>query len=336
MFCHFATEDENQRFEGFEARLAARGRSAATRRAYRSDWQDLSLFLRRERGAAFDGALSAEALHRWCDYARKHAKRAATINRRLAFARVYARHLSEAGVISPAQAEAIQAMPRFCAPPRAARLGEAEIHRLLAQVDARGCSRDQALIYTLLDTGLKASDLAEMDVEDVDFAAGCLWPKRRRLAHPMPTRAARKIAWSLGERGLLALPDSGEIVLPASGGWPPSGRLPPPPPERLPRALRSPMPLDDEGAVAGWPLFVGERGRLTENAIQRIVRTHGAFARVKVTPRGLRDAFALHHWRAHQDLVGLAELLDLSSLDGVRQLIREATREDHGDDALSA
>ncbi|MCA9542253.1 MAG: hypothetical protein KC620_25325, partial [Myxococcales bacterium] len=122
-------------------------------------------------------------------------------------------------------------------------------------------------------------------------------------------------------RGLLALPDHGEIVLPASGGWPPAERVEPPDPASLP-ALRavplSPMPFGCNGPPARWPLFVGERGRLSANGVQRALRKHARFARVEATPQVLRQTFGIAFWARHHDLVALAEVLGLESVETAR------------------
>ena len=145
---------------------------------------------------------------------------------------------------------------------------------------------------------------------------------------PLPTRAARKLAWSLGERGLLELPADGEIILPATGGWPPGDRVSPPSPNSIP-ALRtvpmSPMPYGCTGSPSGWPLFVGERGRLSINGVQRVVRKHATFARVTASPQLLRHTCALQYWAKTEDPVALAEVLGLESVESVKmysQLVR--------------
>jgi site-specific recombinase XerD len=66
-------------------------------------------------------------------------------------------------------------------------------------------------------------------------------------------------------------------------------------------------------------LFSGERGRLTPNAVQRILRKHAAFARIEdASPHVLRHTFAFSYWLRTRDLVGLAERLGLESLESAK------------------
>ncbi len=329
--CHFASSDENVRFGQFLDWLSARGRSSATARSYRSDWQDLAAYFRRSRGQPFTAeALDAETVSAWRESGRTKGKSPATLTRRLAFARTYGRWLAYDGVVSSEVAAEVREVdnestgqrhePREDRSPRL--LMDAEVNQLLRQVEQRGCRRDQAILYVLLDTGLKVSELVALDVGDVDFATGTLriaGPRVRRVE--VPTPAARKVAWSLAERGLLSIPESGEITLPASGGWPPCTRVPQVDPGTLPQIMAvptSPMPFGVEGPPAEWPLFVGERGRLTSNAVQRVLRKHTAFARVDASPHVLRYTFAFAYWQRTRDLVSLAEQLGLESLESAK------------------
>lgn len=94
--CHFATSDENERFVQFVNWLAARGRSEATARSYRSDWQDLAAWYRRAFGRPFTAqALDAEVVVSWREAGRARGKSPATLTRRLAFVRTYGRWLGE-------------------------------------------------------------------------------------------------------------------------------------------------------------------------------------------------------------------------------------------------
>ena len=282
------------------------------------------MWYRRRYGALFDATLlDAEVTAAWRTSAEDKGRAGATVSRRLAFARTYGAFLSQEGVIRRSTVDAIRDRSRQTRVDRGPRvLGAEDVNRLLRHVDDRGCLRDQAVLYLLLDTGLKVSELVALDVGDVEFGDGALRVREGRDRRvPLPTRAARKLAWSLVERGLLALPPSGELVLPASGGWPPSGRVDPPDPALLPRVAMvpmSPMPFGHDGPPTSWPLLVGERGRLSANGLQRVVRKHCAFARLEASPQVLRHTFAKAYWARTQDLVALAEILGHETLETTR------------------
>ena len=266
----FATDEECSRFERFLDWLVLRGRRESTTRSYRSDWQDLTIWYRRSMGMPFDGkGVNADAVAGWRNESELKGRSASTILRRLAFVRSYVMWLANEGVVDEVTIEAIRQEAKLKRPERGPRILPTEdVNRLLRQVESRGCLRDQAIIYTLLDSGVRISELIELDVGDIDFSRGELRVKsgRGRIVE-LPTRTARKIAWSLGERGLLRLPDEGEIVLPASGGWPPAELVELPNLKQIP-ALQSvpmsPMPFGTNKPPAEWPLFAGERGRLSK------------------------------------------------------------------------
>ncbi|MCB9540553.1 MAG: tyrosine-type recombinase/integrase [Myxococcales bacterium] len=321
---HYVTPDEGLRFERFLDWLARRGRSSSTARSYRSDWQHLAMWYRRRYGQLFDATmLDAEVTAAWRETAEARGKSGATVSRRLAFARTYGAFLSQQGVLRRSTVDAIRERARQRRVDRGPRVLSAEdVNTLLRHVDERGCLRDQAAFYLLLDTGLKVSEVVALTVGDVDFGVGSLRVEGTRdRVVPLPTRAARKLAWSLVERGLLALPPSGELVLPASGGWPPDHLVEPPAVELVPRMAEvphSPMPFGHEGPPASWPLLVGERGQLSANGLQRIVRKHCTFARVDATPQVLRHTFAFAYWQRTRDLVSLAEILGHETIESSR------------------
>ncbi len=63
---------------------------------------------------------------------------------------------------------------------------------------------------------------------------------------------------------------------------------------------------------------MGERGPLTANAIQRIIRKYCAFAKVKVSPSILRHTFANAFLADDGDVVALADVLGHESLETTR------------------
>jgi integrase len=82
-------------------------------------------------------------------------------------------------------------------------------------------------------------------------------------------------------------------------------------------------------------VFLGERGPLTANAIQRIVRKYCAFAKVKVSPSTLRHTFANAFLARDGDVVALADVLGHESLETTR-LYLSAESEAAGFSAVSA
>ena len=80
----------------------------------------------------------------------------------------------------------------------------------------------------------------------------------------------------------------------------------------------SPVPFAPTGQPRSWPLFVGDRGRLTSNAVQRILRKYCAFARVDAAPHVLRHTFAAAYWARTHDLIGLAEILGHENVETTR------------------
>lgn len=306
----FATETERRRFTRFCEELASRGRRPATIRAYRSDWVDLSHWYRRVARAPMEsGLLTADHIRQWRDSAQKKGRSSATAARRLAFARTYAQWLVIQGWLNREIHEGMKRIESVPSSQRAPKVLEAaELRALCLQVDAHGCMRDQAVIYTLLDTGLKVGELVALRVGQVSFPERLIRVPGRRCDIPITGRVARRLGWSLMERGY--------------PGYEVDPELPSPPAERL--RVTSPMPLVAGARDGLQALFVGERGPLTANAVQRVVRKHGQFARVEASPQVLRHMFAVQHAARFADPVTLAEVLGLESLDAARVYLRMA------------
>jgi integrase len=139
-------------------------------------------------------------------------------------------------------------------------------------VELRADVRDQAVIYTLLYTGLRVGELAHLQVEDVmlsdrkgtirvrgDHAKG---GKQREV--PIPREARQRLAAYLEQH--------------------PSGN---------------------------GILFLGQRGPLGKDAIGRIVGKYATWAKLeRVTPHVLRDTFSYNYLeKTGNDLIGLATIL---------------------------
>lgn len=276
---------EQDRYARFEADLVARGRARKTVDSYRSDHSGFVEWYA-TRGAAFDlPALCAADVEGFRDRLVADGMRPSTVNRKLVFLKRYAAWGQQRGDVEAATVRAVRAVKAVPQAPRKPRgLSDIELRRFLREVERRANARDQAIVYTLLETGMRVSELVALEVEQ------------------LTVNGRKAMVLVEDERGY--------------GGR--SRRLGLGPDAR--RALRG--YLAERGTMPG-PLFQGERGPLTANAIQRIMRKYCAFAKVKASPGTLRHTFARHFLADDGDLVELADLLGHESLETTRLYLQQ-------------
>ena len=273
------TATEAQRATEFWAWLEGRGRRARTLAAYQTDWRAFARWYAQANGEPFDlSRLTALDLNDYRESGIEQQLAPSTINRRLGFLKHYASWGLEQGYVDgkilQSMREVSLARQQKLAP-RA--LTQAEVRRLLKEVELRADVRDQAIIYTLLYTGLRVGELAHLKIEDV----------------------------TLSER-------KGTIVIRgehAKGG---KQRHVPVPQE----ARRRLVAYLEEHPAGSEYLFLGQRGPLGEDAIARVVKKYAAWARLEgVTPHVLRHTFAYTYLeKTGNDLVGLADTLGHDNL----------------------
>lgn len=269
---------EQLRFEAFATHLAATGRSARTIKSYRCDW---SCFVRwaAERGDAFElPALTAADLRAWRGDQRHAGAQASTINRKLVFVKRYADWAVVAGVLPAATAKKLRAVRPVPQPKRQPKpLSDFDRQRLVRELDRRGTARDRAIVFTLLQSGVRVGELVTLERADLHLAA-----RSGHLAVRAANGSARRAA--IGPRAAVAL-------------------------HRY---------LETRGDAPG-PLFVGERGPLTANGVQRLLRKYCTWAGVEATPSTLRHTFAQRFLVGGKgDAVALADALGHETLDAVR------------------
>jgi integrase/recombinase XerC len=144
--------------------------------------------------------------------------------------------------------------------------------------------RERALFELLYATGLRVSEAAGLDLEDVDFSA--------RLVR-VTGKGSRERIVPFGETAAEALRD----YLPARA------------------ALR--RAVEDDDPESGEPLFVNARGgRLTTRSMARLLkrRLRAAGLPEEISPHALRHTFATHLLQAGADLRAIQELLGHASL----------------------
>lgn len=275
---------------------AERGFSANTVKSYRSDLDQLIVFAR-ERGAAAADELDLELLREWLWHSTQELGLSkATVARRAASARGFAAWLARTHA-SPTNAGA-----RLKAPksehhlPRV--LTRDQMTGILERVEQRagtgdpGAIRDCAIVELLYASALRVSELAGLDLRDVDLG---------RLTVRVMGKGSK------------------ERVVPF--GVPARDAL-----QRYLTAARPLLLVDDTPAA---PVFVGARGgRIATRAIYELVS--GLLATIPGSgpsgPHTLRHTAATHLLDGGADLRAVQEMLGHASL-GTTQLYTHVTSE---------
>ncbi len=276
--------------DGFESYLADERRfSPRTVTAYRADLDRFAAFWEDEfaHQSAGETALSKiDTLAIRSHLASLHRGKLAnrSLARHLSTLRTFFRWACRDGHVdkNPVRGLPAPRVPRSL--PRAMTLDDTE-HLLDTGDEGTFPQRERALFELLYATGLRVSEAAGLDLEDVDFSA--------RLVRVTGKGRKERIV-PFGEMAGEALAD----YLPA---------------RRQARALESEAAEDE----VGEPLFVNARGgRLTTRSMARLLkrRLRAAGLPAQISPHALRHTFATHLLQAGADLRAIQELLGHASL----------------------
>jgi integrase/recombinase XerC len=277
--------------DGFEAYLADERRySPATVRAYRSDLDRFASFWEKEFALELAGKTPLKAVDTLAvrsHLASLHRGRLSnrSISRHLSTLRSFFRWACRRGYLgkSPARGLPAPRVPKTL--PRAMTLADTDT-LLDAPEEGPFPERDRALFELLYATGLRVSEAAGLDLEDVDFSA--------RMARVVGKGGKERIV-PFGEEAEASLSDY------------------------LPRRAERRRKFDLAGGPdsGGEPLFVNERGgRLTTRSMARLLkrRLRAAGLPAEISPHALRHTFATHLLSAGADLRAIQELLGHASL----------------------
>jgi integrase/recombinase XerC len=263
-----------------------RNASAHTVRAYDSD---LSQFLAHAAAAAGVKArelaprqLDRLALRGFLADLHKQGLARATAARKLAAARTFLRYLRREGLIDDDPGALVATPKRDIRMP--AHLSEDEMSALIdAPIgDALLVRRDRAILELFYASGLRLSELAGLDVDEVNLSAKMvrvLGKGGKERIVPFNASAAKAIREYLKDRETLA---------------------------------RGTRPAAYRGSRRRDPLFLNFRGgRLTTRSIDRLVRRYVAASstRMGISPHALRHSFATHLLQRGADLRVIQELL---------------------------
>lgn len=177
-------------------------------------------------------------------------------------------------------------------------LTQEEVELLLAQpeaIDAKGY-RDKALLELLYATGLRVSELIDLDLEDIDLSSATLQCRSGSKARLIPVY----------DKAVAALNEYIRLVRPQM------------------------IATEDETA-----LFVNVSGeRMSRQGLWKIIKTYSAKAGIDkdITPHTLRHSFAAHMIENGADVRSMQEMLghsDLSSTHSYSGLIKSSLLESY-------
>ena len=256
--------------------------------AYHNDLSQLSDYiasLKEHQEPGYSAAeLSEDHLASYMQCLKQKSYTVSTIARKIAAARTFLKFMAERGKVNKELAPCLTA-PKVNKPLPTA-LSVNDMQRLLAEtarvpsIDAR---RDQAMLELLYASGLLASEMMSLNVEDVDTAHSCInlkghGGKIRKI--PLDSRIGRMMREYI---------DSVRIKLLIS---------------------------DKERA-----LFLNQRGeRLTRQGFWQIVQGYATTAEIsaKVTPRTIRHSYAVHKLNSGADIHSVQEVLGHAHISTTR------------------
>jgi integrase/recombinase XerC len=270
-----------------------RNLSPHTVRAYESDLAQLLTHVSAARGMKRSeltpAALDRAAIRGFLAESHAHGQSRSTAARKLAAIRTFLRYLRREELIAADPGALIGTPKREIRMP--AHLSEEEMSHLLDAPDVSGPlgRRDQAVLELFYASGLRLSELAGLDVDDVNLSARMvrvLGKGGKQRLVPFNVTTASAIRVYLKDRELLVR----HAPEPRSAS-------------RMPARRNQPRRN---------PLFVNYRGgALTVRSIDRLVRRHVATSgsQTGISAHALRHSFATHLLQRGADLRAIQELL---------------------------
>ena len=281
-------------FEKYEAYLRdVKKSSANTLSSYLRDIRQLGDYLASHTDLGYDSADSS-ALSGYIDWLKGNGKSVATVSRAIASIKGFYSFLLEQGYIADNPSTVLvpdkstQKLPQI--------LTSKEVELLLEQpecVDPKGY-RDRAMLELLYATGIRVSELINLDIGDLNLPAGIITCRGRDKDRAIPLYTA----------AVKALSEYIEFI--------------------RPRMIASP----EEKA-----LFVNVGGeRMSRQGFWKLIKSYQIKAGIDkdITPHTLRHSFAAHLLENGADLRSIQEMLghaDISSTQIYSQLVKKQLKD---------
>ena len=276
-------------FQDFAQALEQEGRRPLTVTSYLSDLKGFAAWFTQTNGEAFaPQGITALDVRSFKSYLVTVAGfKPATINRRLASLSRYCAWARTQGLLQDDPTAEVKGVRQVKPAPKA--LAAVELRRLLREVHKRGIPRDVALLELLVNTGLRAGEVAQLVVEDIALSAR----KGKVTVRSGKGAKYRQVPLNADAR----------------------------------RALNEYLTVRPE--TGSEALFVGQRGNgLTPSAIWRLVKQYGQHAGLDISPHTLRHTFGTRLVRRKGvDLVTVAAMMGHESLD-TTAIYTQPTEED--------
>ena len=257
----------------YETHLVKMGKSANTVAAYLRDAQAFEAFLEKKNKET--AGITQTVVVSYVLGLKKSGSSPSTINRRVSSLRTYFEFLKDGGVLEENPAKGLK-LPRT---PRKAPefLTTEEMERLLQAPDANrlGCMRlrDRALIELMYATGIRASEVVDLKISDVNLKIGfviCAAGEKSRMV-PLGKPAKKAVSTYIKEGRYQLL-----------------------------------------GETDSEALFLNTHGEaLTRQGLWRILKANAEKAGITkdMTPQLLRNTFAVHMLQNGADLRSLQEMM---------------------------
>ena len=276
-----------------------RGLSANTLSAYRSDLNQFRKYMVRARRGSWN--VSPVFVRGYMNELIQREYEASSQARKLAALKSLYRYLLNSGAVASDPTAGLDGARVKKRLPQT--LSRAQVERLLREAAgdrAPDGLRDRAMLEALYATGMRVSELAALDVDDVDQAEEMITLARNGAGE-------RRVP--LGGRALGAVLD-----------YLAAGR-----PGLKPHASEPALFLNHRGA------------RLTRQGFWLIIKTYARRAGIKthITPHTLRHSFAAHRLRAEGNVRQVQRLLGHASL-ATTQIYAELAAAQHDDDQAEA